>query len=140
MSDQKTPTRRMSRELALQVLFQKEFSPNLEMTTSLDYFREVVKGTDDMWKYTRHLLTGISEHTAEIDKRIQTASAKWSLSRMSLVDKNTLRIAVFEMIDKIEPIPPKIAINEAIEVVRKYGNTDSAAFVNGILNEVTKDL
>ncbi len=139
-ADQKVPMRRLSRELALQVLFQREFSPDLEISSSLDYFREVVRGSEEMWSYARHLLDGVNELGPEIDKRLATASAKWSLSRMSLVDKNTMRIAIFEMIDKVDPTPPKVAMNEAIEVVRKYGNTDSAAFVNGILNEVTKDL
>jgi transcription antitermination protein NusB len=140
MSEIKVPMRRLSRELALQVLFQREFSPDLDINSSLDYFREVLKGPEEMWSYARHLLEGVMQQSADIDKRLALASAKWSLSRMSLVDKNTLRIAIFEMINTQEPVPPKVAMNEAIEVARKYGNTDSAAFVNGILNEVAKDL
>ena len=138
--EHKSSIRRQSRELALQVLFQREFSPETSVGNSLHYFREMIKGPEEMWQYAAHLLEGILNMSEVVDKKLSSASTKWSLSRMSLVDKNTLRIAVFEMINSQEPVPPKVAINEAIEVAKKYGNTDSPAFVNGILNEVAKDV
>lgn len=136
----KTSIRRQARELALQVLFQREFTTEMSVSHSLNYFREMVKAPDEMWEYAAHLLEGASEMGELIDKKLSAASTKWSLSRMSLVDKNTLRLAVFEMINGRDPVPPKVAINEAIEVAKKYGNTDSPAFVNGILNEIAKEL
>lgn len=138
--EHKSSIRRQSRELALQVLFQREFSPETSIGNSLHYFREMIKGPEEMWQYASHLLEGILNMSEVIDRKLSSASTKWSLSRMSLVDKNTLRIATFEMINGQEPIPAKVAINEAIEVAKKYGNTDSPAFVNGILNEIAKDI
>ncbi len=139
MEDNKIPQRRLARELALQVLFQKEFT-DVEVDSGLAYFRESIKTTDEIWAYTRRILKGIEQHETDIDKKISSASAKWSLSRMSLVDKNTLRVATWEMFYSEGEIPPRVAINEAIEVVKKYGNTDSPAFVNGILHELSNTL
>lgn len=139
MDDAKIPQRRLARELALQVLFQKEFT-EVAVDAGLNYFRETIKTTDEIWAYTRRILVGIEENHTEIDKKISSASAKWSLSRMSLVDKNALRVATWEMFFSDNEIPPRVAINEAIEVVKKYGNTDSPAFVNGILHELSNTL
>lgn len=136
--DAKTPQRRLARELALQVLFQKEFTTETDVDTSLAYFRDSVKANEDVWAYARRILVGIEEKQSEIDKKISAASAKWSLARMSLVDKNTLRVAAWEIFFSDSEVPPRVAINEAIEVVKKYGNTDSPAFINGILNEMAK--
>lgn len=132
--------RRQARELALQILFQREFSLEMNLDSSLHYFREMIKAPEDMWDYARHLTEGVSDMSVAIDKKLSSASTKWSLSRMSLVDKNVLRIAIFEMINPKEPVPPKVVINEAIEVAKKYGNTDSPSFVNGLLNELAKDI
>lgn len=137
--DEKIPQRRLARELALQVLFQKEFV-EVSVEQGLAYFRETIKGTPDVWAYARRILNGIEENATEIDKKISGASSKWSLSRMSLVDKNALRVATWEMFFSDNEVPPKVVINEAIEVVKKYGNTDSPAFVNGILHELSNTL
>lgn len=137
--DTKIPHRRLARELALQVLFQKEFVET-DIDSGLDYFRESVRANEDVWTYARRILTGIEQKQSDIDKKISLASAKWSLARMSLVDKNALRVATWEIFFSDNEVPPRVAINEAIEVVKKYGNTDSPAFVNGILNELAKGL
>jgi N utilization substance protein B len=99
-----------------------------------------VTATPEIWQYAHRILIGIEKNQPEIDKKISSASAKWSLSRMSLVDKNTLRVAAWEMFFSEGEVPPRVAINEAIEVVKKYGNTDSPAFVNGILHELSNTL
>jgi transcription antitermination protein NusB len=137
--DAKVPQRRLARELALQVLFQKEFI-EISAEAGLAYFRESIKSTEEVWAYAQRILAGIDENATNIDKKISGASAKWSLARMSLVDKNTLRVATWEMFYSDNEVPPKVIINEAIEVVKKYGNTDSPAFVNGILHELSNTL
>ena len=140
MADLNLSLRRQARELTLQILFQKEFIQEMSVDAHLSYFREMSQAPEEVWSYAKHLLTGILDQAVVIDRKLSAASTKWSLARMSLVDKNTLRLAVFEMTNSVHPIPPKVAINEAIEVAKKYGNTDSPAFVNGILNEIAKDL
>jgi len=128
--------RRQGRETALQILFQVEFATRISYHDFLSLFEESVpKGAVE---YADLLVSGVKDRQQDIDAIIQSASAHWSLSRMSLVDKNILRLAVFEMKYSEELIKPSIAINEAIEIAKKYGTTESAAFVNGILDFIAK--
>ena len=134
-----TTTRRLSRELALQVLFQQEFAPQKQAVgEGLATFRRSFDATPEVWDYTQLLLEGIVENSGAIDAAIQKASAHWTLKRMALVDLIIMRIAVYELKHAAELIPPAVAINEAIEVSKKYGTVDSAAFVNGILDQIVK--
>lgn len=129
--------RRQSRELALQVLFQKEYVPDMNLETRLNYFKEHFTIEAEVAQYAEILARGVETHQQEIDKTIASHSEHWSLSRMSLVDLNIMRIAAFEIL-KAKDVPVKVAINEAIELSRKYGNFDSPAFVNGVLNDLIK--
>ncbi len=133
-----TSTRRMSRELALQVLFQQEFSPQQSVDAGLENFRRSFDATPEVWNYAQELLRGVITHAIEIDGLIQSRSAHWTLKRMALVDLNIMRIAVYELKYALEAVPPAVAINEAIEISKKYGTVDSAAFVNGILDQIMK--
>jgi N utilization substance protein B len=130
--------RRKSRELALQVLFQKEFVEGSSLVERLGYFRESFAISDEVLEYARHLLQFIEENSDKIDAKIREKSLNWSLERISKVDLCILRLGTTELMMPKE-IPPKVAINEAIELAKKYGNTDSAGFINGILNEQLKD-
>jgi N utilization substance protein B len=129
--------RRKSRELALQVLFQKEYVPELPLEQRLSYFKEHFKVDDAVMEYASILAHGVEDNKHEIDKTIGSHSLHWSLSRMSLVDLNILRMAAFEIL-KGEDVPPKVAINEAIDLAKRFGNLESPAFVNGILDELLK--
>jgi N utilization substance protein B len=131
--------RRQSRELALQVLFQMEFAPNLNFHDGLETFRKNFVADEDVWQYAEFLLAGIQENLPAIDAMIQKSSAHWTLKRMALVDLNIMRVTCFEMKLSSEIIPPAVAINEAIEISRKYGTSDSAAFVNGVLDQLVKE-
>ncbi|MCC7406304.1 MAG: transcription antitermination factor NusB [Bdellovibrionales bacterium] len=132
----KSPTsRRQSRELALQVLFQQEFSPQLDFRTGLETFRANFAAPVEVWQYAETLLSGIHSHHAAIDQLLQSHASNWSLPRMALVDLSLMRIAIFEMNFAAEAIPPAIAINEAVELAKKYGTAESAKFVNGILDQ-----
>lgn len=88
--------------------------------------------------YADTLVSGIQENKAAIDGKIQASSAHWKLDRMATIDRNILRIAVYEMKFAGEPIKSNIAIDEAVEIAKKYGTTDSASFVNGLLDQVSK--
>lgn len=88
-------------------------------------------------EYSRKLVGGVLERRAQIDAEIEKHSLNWKLSRMSFIDRNILRIAIYEMLFLAE-IPPKVSINEAIEIAKIYGDRNSPAFVNGILDQVGK--
>ncbi len=133
-----TSGRRLSRELALQILFQQEFSTKDGLEACVSYFHEAFAAPEDVWSYARDLIFGVDKNAVEIDALIQKNSAHWTLKRMAMVDLNVMRIAVFETRFAQEPIPPAVAINEAVEISRKFGTHDSPAFVNGILDQIVK--
>ncbi len=131
-----TSARRQSRELALQVLFQNEFLGPVDFETSLSLFKGKYEAPKEVWDYARFLLAGVLQHRENIDGLIEKQSANWSLKRMALVDLLLMRIAVFEIRFSSDPVPAAAAINEALEICRKYSNTDSAQFINGILDPI----
>lgn len=133
-----TSTRRLSRELALQVLFQQEFAQNQSVEMGLANFRNSFDAEREVWAYALELLKGVETNAKAVDSLIQNHSAHWTLKRMALVDLNIMRIAVFELKFATDPVPPAVAINEAIEISKKFGTVDSAAFVNGILDQIVK--
>jgi len=130
--------RRQARELALQILFQTEFTSRISIDDFLSLYEETVPR--EAINYADLLIKGVKDKQTEIDEIIQSSSAHWSLSRMSLVDRNVLRVAIYEMKFAEEKIKPNIAINEAVEIAKRFGTTDSSAFVNGILDAVAKGL
>jgi transcription antitermination protein NusB len=125
--------RRRAREVALQTLFQDEFK---QSKGPFDPSREKDQA---VLAYAQLLVDGVLTNLESIDKLIQDHSPNWKVQRMALVDKNILRIAIFELLHSIEPIPFKAAINEAIELAKKFGSNDSGSFVNGILDQVAKN-
>lgn len=131
-------TRRLSRELALQVLFQQEFAPQQSVEDGLATFRRSFDADEQVWSYALEILKGLESKRAEVDALIQARSSHWTLKRMALVDLNIMRVAVYELKFAAESIPPAVAIDEAIEISKKYGTVDSAAFVNGILDQIVK--
>ena len=130
--------RRKARESALQVLFQLEFV-NLNVDRGISQFWEGKKTVESIKEYSTHLVKGIDSHKEEIDELIQSISDHWRMSRMAVVDRNILRIAVFELLYE-KDIAPAVVINEAIEIAKKYSSDDAASFINGILDAVRKKL
>jgi len=90
---------------------------------------------------TWQLVTGVVQHLQEIDKIIEKAAPEWPLSQISIVDRNVLRIGLYELLysDK-EAVPPKVAINEAIELAKSFGGESSGKFINGVLGTVFKEV
>lgn len=86
--------------------------------------------------YLQHLVRGVASHLEELDSLIARYSEHWRLERMTLVDRNLLRQAAFELLFKKGKVPPKVVINEALELAKRYGSEDSGAFVNGILDQI----
>lgn len=143
-----TGLRRRSREMALQLLFQTEFVPGANPMSShalaapdmLRRFNADFGVEQEVAEYGGQLFLGVTARRAEIDSIIQAHSSHWKISRMGLVDLSVMRIAVFEMKFLSTPLNPRIAIDEAIEVAKKFGSTDSGAFVNGILDHIARGL
>ncbi|HRD02633.1 MAG TPA: transcription antitermination factor NusB [Candidatus Saccharicenans sp.] len=131
-------SRRKARECVLQILFQLEFSPDRPEEIFKDYWStQPVK--PEVQEYATWLTNGIKQHKIEIDQAIEEASRHWRLDRMAMVDRNILRIAVFELLFE-KTLPPPIIIDEAIEIARKFSGDEAAVFVNGILDGIYKSL
>ena len=130
--------RRQGREIALQILFQREFQSPLTSQDVLNLIGEKVDENVLRWIHT--LIDGVVSHQSELDKSLQSVSQKWKVERMSLVDRNILRVALFELHYATEKSKPQIAINEAVEIAKKYGSTESSAFVNGVLDQLCREM
>jgi N utilization substance protein B len=129
--------RRKSREITLQFLFGHDFQGRSceqeALLAELDEFCDCFEAGRKALPYARRLILGICEHLEEIDSLITSRSHNWRVERMSLVDRNILRIAAFEMLH-VEDVPPTVAINEALEIAKRYAEPDSVGFINGILD------
>jgi len=128
--------RRKARELALQLLFQIDFTGDrIEIPPSFWVENESLP---QVKAFTEILVNGVLKHLSEIDPIIEKYTQHWSRDRMAAIDRNILRFAIFELL-YLKEIPPKVTINEAIEIAKKYGSEDSGAFVNGILDRIHRD-
>ncbi|MFP4081696.1 MAG: transcription antitermination factor NusB [Candidatus Aminicenantes bacterium] len=130
--------RRKARESTLQILFQLEFDNTHPQKTIARYW-EVKKAPSEVREYSSWLINGILSRKQELDNIIQSVSEHWRISRMALVDRNILRMAVFELLYE-ENMPAAVVINEAIEIAKKYSSDEAATFVNGILDAIKKNL
>lgn len=128
--------KRHARELALQILFQTEFTTPVPYQDFLELFEDSTP--KDVLDYADELIRGVKERRGEIDSILQASSQNWKVERMAIVDRNVLRLAVFEMKFGSSPLKPSIAINEAVDIAKKFGTTDSGSFVNGLLDQVRR--
>jgi N utilization substance protein B len=127
-------TRRKARELAMQALFfmdmQKEFSEETVQAFCANFAPK-----PEMRSFFLRLVNGVLACKDELDALIERFSENWSLGRMSCVDRNVMRIAVFELVC-CRDIPAKVSINEAVDIGKKFGTDDSGAFINGIVDSI----
>ena len=144
--------RRRSRELALQALFALEFDEQ-PMDACIEQMRaraeepasddeelaELVRGGPSVQNFAEILVQGVRAHHEEIDAILGRFSTNWKVSRMALVDRNILRVACFELLH-LADVPPKVTLNEAVEIAKRYGSTDSSAFINGILDRIATEV
>jgi N utilization substance protein B len=141
--------RRRARHQALHILYQREITgvPVTEILAGDTWdvrpvdAEDVSEGLDmgEPSRFAHELLEGVEEHQEGIDATIERLSQHWTLSRMPLVDRNILRIAVFELLHE-DSIPSSVTINEAVEMAKIYGGEDSSKFVNGILGKLAEDV
>ncbi len=130
--------RRDGREAAVQFLYGSEAQGSIEVTTErLAAFWEIRDAKPVVREFAGELIRGVAEHLDEIDSAICTHLENYSLQRLTAVDRGILRLGVYEVIFS-KHIPPQAAINEAIEVAKRFGTEDSPGFVNGILDRILK--
>ena len=131
--------RRKAREVALQFLYQLDLGNDADPTPHESEFWTRHRLDADAQAFARHLVHGIKTNQEKIDHLIGRCAEHWDLDRMSVVDRNILRMAVFELLWQPN-VPPKVAINEAIEIAKKFGTQESSRFINGVLDRVHKEL
>lgn len=126
--------RREGREQALQILYGMESNP-VSLPQAVRHFWEGTRGSAASQSFAEELVAGVVAHKAELDALIEEKSTNWTVPRMAKIDLNILRLAVFEL--RFRPdIPANVAINEAIEIAKKFGTEESPAFINGILDQI----
>jgi len=126
--------RRRSRELAMQALYQMEMNQD-HSKEAVELFCKHFGVTENVKPFFLRLVEGVKKVQHEIDPLIKNFSENWKISRMSRADRNIMRIAVYELL-YCEDIPPKVSINEAIDIGKKFGTEDSGPFINGILDSI----
>jgi N utilization substance protein B len=126
--------RRRSRELAMQALYQMEMNQD-HSKEAVELFCKHFGVTENVKPFFLRLVEGVMKVQHEIDPLIKSFSENWKISRMSRADRNIMRIAVYELL-YCDDIPPKVSINEAIDIGKKFGTEDSGPFINGILDSV----
>jgi len=129
-------SRRKARESILQMLFQHEFVKGSIQSTILLYWKNN-PASNDIRIFANELVVDISACIDDLDNIIMESSTNWKMSRMAAVDRNILRLAVYEMKFR-EDIPVNVSINEAVEIAKRFGTSESSAFVNGILDNIAK--
>ncbi len=136
-------SRHLSRSIAMQALYEWDFNGQ-----KMDKLEEVVErnvrefgpGIEDD-KFVRELVNGVIGHLAEIDKIIEKCAPEWPLSQIAIVDRNVLRVGIYELLyANREEVPPKVAINEAIELAKNFGGENSGKFVNGVLGTIYREI
>ena len=132
--------RRRAREIALQFLYQLDVNGGSDPTPyESDFWTRQVEVDGPTREYAGALVHGAKGQQAKIDELITRSTENWDLERMSVVDRNILRLAVFELGWQHE-VPPKVAINEAIEIAKKFGTRESSRFINGVLDRIHREL
>jgi len=135
-----TGTRRRGRELALQALYQADVTSGEPPIPATDLWRhfdepESVPTQDDARAFASEIVTGVRARRERIDALIGDAAEHWRLERLSQIDRNILRIGAYELLCRPD-VPATVAIDEAIEIAKRFGNDESATFVNGVLDHV----
>ncbi len=155
--------RREARERAVQFLFQHDLNPPAELEKALQQFWETQRAAaiaeekggatwgqpvelppptpdeEEIRQFAEPLIRGALEHREEADEIIKNHARNWELHRMAAVDRNVLRLAIYEMLHRND-IPPVVSINEAVDIAKKFSTQDSGKFVNGILDKVKSEL
>jgi N utilization substance protein B len=130
-------TRRRAREIVLQLLFEEDLHPTRDHQIAREFLAKRLHQYEPLVAFAQSLIDGVRTHRTQLDKLLSKHSANWSIKRMATIDRNVLRIAAYEMLHS--DTPGRVAINEAIDIARRYGGLHSGAFVNGILDRILRE-
>ena len=131
--------RRKAREIALQFLYQLDLSGDEDPAPSAAEFWARHPIADDAREFADALVRGTKANQPKIDQIIAQFTEHWDLDRMAVVDRNILRVAAYELLWRSD-VPAKVAINEAIEIAKKFGTAESSRFINGVLDRIRREL
>jgi transcription antitermination protein NusB len=131
--------RRRARECALQMLFSYDVTHSSVEELIETYWGEMAEAAEDVRGFANELVTGTISHLGEIDELIRLRTEHWRITRMAIVDRNLLRVAIFEFL--YQPTTPMtVAINEALEIARRFSTHEATQFINGILDAIKRDV
>lgn len=126
--------RHLSRMVTMQAIYEWNFRENADLNEILE--RSIAEFADDIDKgFVKSEIQGVSEKKSELDKEIEKCAPEWPLEQLSAIDKSILEIAIYELLHSSD-IPPKVSINEAIELAKQFGSNNSGKFINGVLGTV----
>ncbi len=137
--------RHLGRIVALQTLYEYEFRTQSEdpavdldeiLDRNLDRYEEAIEDT----KFVAELIRGVIDNLADLDAKIQPIAPEWPLEQISRIDRAILRLGVFELLYRKDSVPPKVAINEAVELAKAFGSDNSSKFINGVLGTAYRTL
>lgn len=133
--------RHLARSTALQILFEWDFrkQPTAVLPVMIEHsIKEFAPGLQDI-DFVKNLVNGVVDHLPELDKIITKYAPEWPIEQITIIDRNILRLGIFELQIEKE-VPPKVAINEAIELAKSFGGPSSGKFVNGVLGSLYKTM
>jgi N utilization substance protein B len=129
--------RRRAREIVLQLLYEDDLNPRHSLTASDEFLRRRLNRQPQLVEFASDLLAGVRRNRPELDRRLEQVARNWTLARMAVIDRNLLRLGAYELL--FGETPRGVAINEAVELAKRYGSAQSASFVNGILDRLVRD-
>lgn len=137
--------RHLGRIVALQTLYEYEFRIQAEDTQvvldeilqrNLARYESAIDDTD----FVRELVNGVIEHQADLDSKIQPIAPEWPIEQIARIDRTVLRLGLYELLHRADVVPPKVAINEAVELAKAFGSDNSSKFINGVLGTAYRTL
>lgn len=128
--------RRKAREIAIQILYQADVA-GVPFSEAFATYEGYFHPSPRVLSFAKELVDGVAKYQKDIDTLIERFSKNWKITRMSAIDRNILRLATYELLYRPD-IPPKVSINEAVELAKAFGTDESASFVNGILDAIYK--
>ena len=131
------PRRSRAREIVLQILYQDDLNPDTNQHVAISFLSSRLHGDEELVAFAKSLLSGVRRNREELDRLLVETAENWSLERMAVTDRNVLRLGAYEII--YTKTPDRVAINEAVELAKRFGAKQSAQFVNGILDRFLHD-
>lgn len=130
-------TRRRAREIALQLLYEDDLNPDQDVALAEQFLKTRLHSNRPLVAFAKALWESVLKNRWEIDKALSSKATNWSLRRMAAIDRNILRMATYEIL--MSDTPGRVAINEAVDLAKRYGNHQSGQFVNGILDRILNE-